>query len=306
VPEPASGEAPDERDDLMRARCFRGRQAFVNRLTVVLAVLCGGVWHVGSSAAADHPVVNCNQVEQWDRCDCNRRVLRALNDTKAATEDPTQSRNTTPRNIQDAVQEEQRHRLQTFIAKPCDRPASPSNLPDFNERSTRFRAEKALATNLRPLLARDICIAGCDVSDVPANRLLPGRWEGWQTLADGKAVPLFLHITADVRATEGDREGVVQVCSSNGMVFGVLHDGFLELPGPRIAGLTYAFRLWRGGPHHRDLEGVVLLDLRPKDEVVAGLVWLTRAPKFAWSLMPTAYFCEDREFEDRRQVKPFP
>ena len=85
------------------------------------------------------------------------------------------------------------------------------------------------------------------------------------------------------------------------MVFGVLRGGFLDVPGPRSSGISYGMRLWRGGPpRYRELEGVALLDLRPNQEMVAGLVWLTRAQKRLGSLNPAGYFCEDRELEDER------
>jgi hypothetical protein len=101
------------------------------------------------------------------------------------------------------------------------------------------------------------------------------------------------------------QQAFVRACSSHGMIFGVLRDGFLELPGPRSSGLTYTMRLWRGGPTDRDLEGVVLLDLRPNEESVGGLVWLSRTLTMEGARIPraTGYECEDRDLEDYRTGK---
>jgi hypothetical protein len=71
--------------------------------------------------------------------------------------------------------------------------------------------------------------------------------------------------------------------------------------------MAYSIRLWRSGPpNFRDLEGVALLVLRPNEEIAAGLVWLARATKLRGSLMPSGYFCEDRELEDIRTGKKPP
>src|SRR5262245_48708239 len=194
---------------------------------VALTICCA---RNGNGGAAEDVIVNCNQLEQWDRCDCNQRVLRALNKSKIATADPTQSPNTTPRHIQDAVQEEHRHRLMTFYAPNCEGTAREDNLPAFNQRTTRFSSPQARRTRFQPLLTTDLCILGCDVY---AKDFLPGRWDGWQVLSDGKTTAMFLHIQDNVNGP------FVKACSSHGLVFGAIRGtsraGFLELPGPQMA-----------------------------------------------------------------------
>lgn len=270
----------------------------VVQITVALTIVHGAVW-VERSSATPESLVNCNQLKPEDRCECNRRVLRALNGIRVIVSDPVQSPNATPANIQDAVQQERQHRLRTFIAPNCEQPSTGEHLPLFNERSASPFTGKAIETRLQPLATKPIKVINIDGAiAVSAKWLLEGRWEGWQTLADGKPSPVSFHIIDVFHA-------FVRACSDHGMVFGHLRDGFLELPGIQFSGLAYSIRLWRGGsPGYRDLEGVALLDLRPNEEIPAGLVWLTRAQKFQSSLMPTRYFCEDRELEDRRTGGP--
>jgi hypothetical protein len=275
-----------------------GRLLLVFGLTVTLMIAQGTAWIERSSEAQD-PIVNCNQLEdQGDRCECNRRVLGALNEIKVVVSDPVQSANSTPANIQDAVQLERRHRLRTFIAPHCELASSPADLPVSDEHSSHSFLGKTIEARLQPLFTKTIEQINRDdpkKAPVKAKWFLEGYWEGWQTLADGKPRPIFFHIIEFVRPS------FVRACSDHGMVFGVLRGGFVELPGPESSGLSYSIRLWRGGPTFRDLEGVALLDLRPNEEMVAGLVRLTRALKRQSSLMPTGYFCEGRELEDRRQ-----
>jgi hypothetical protein len=267
------------------------RLALVVELTVVLTFFQAIVWSSASDAAQD-PLLNCNQLELDDRCECNHRILRALNDIKAATPDP-QSRNSGPADILDAVQEERRHRLRTFYAPDCDQASSASNLPARNERSTRF-ANRTLGRYLRPFLARVIC-EGERCKTTEPSELLVGRWTGWQTLPDGKTVPIAFHIAEY-------HYGFVRACSDHGMVFGMVRDGFLELPGPPVSGLANFIRLWKAAPHFRDLEGVALLELGSNEELPGGPVWLTKVQTLRGFLPPTGYFCEARELEDRRTV----
>ena len=105
------------------------RLCLATKVVATLLVAHGAVG-VGMSRATQEPIVNCNQLEhQEDRCDCNMRVLRALNGIRVIVSDPVQSPNSTPANIQDAVQQERQHRLRTFIAPNCQLPASPDDLP---------------------------------------------------------------------------------------------------------------------------------------------------------------------------------
>ena len=225
------------------------------RCTVVLAIV-HSLLGVESASAAEEPLINCNQLDQVDRCDCNTRVLRAINEIRTFAPDPKQSANTTPRHIQDAVQQERLHRLRTFYAPNCELPSSAKRLPLFNERAADLPGSQMLDTRLRPLAASEICPAGCGVSP---KWLLEGRWHGWQILADGKPSPITFHILEV-------RDFFVRACSNRGMVFGVLRHGFLELPGLQQSGLTYSLRFWRGAPPNtRDLEGVALLDVRPNE-----------------------------------------
>ena len=204
--------------------------------------------------------------------------------------DPVDSPNPTPARTQDALLHERLRRWRTFIAPACAVRSTGHVLPEFNQHVPP-RDGVAAGRQLQPMSTVPLTLGQTDV--VPAV-LLPGRWEGWQTLPDGKPTRVFFHIS------EIDQT-FVKACSSHGMVFGVLRGGFLEFPGPQSSGIAYTFRLWRSGPPtFRDLEGVALLELRPNEELVAGLVWLTRAQRLFSSFMPTGYHCEDLELEDQR------
>jgi hypothetical protein len=130
-----------------------------------------------------------------------------------------------------------------------------------------------------------------------AEKLFVGRWEGWQTLFGGKPSPVSFHIISVAENV------FVKACSDRGMIFGRLtEEGYLELPRFDSVGLAYSIRLWRSSaPRSRDLEGVALLEVRPSELLVAGLVWLSRALRFDWTTPPSSYFCQDRDLEEQRR-----
>ena len=95
----------------------------------------------------------------------------------------------------------------------------------------------------------------------------------------------------------------MKACSDQGMVLGRVRDGYLEFPRLDFSDLAYSVQLWMSSaPRSRDLEGVILLGVRPSEVVVAGLVWLSRAVRFDWSTPASSYFCQDRDLEERRRI----
>jgi hypothetical protein len=87
------------------------------------------------------------------------------------------------------------------------------------------------------------------------------------------------------------------------MVFLRVKDGYLEWPRTDSYGLAYSIRLWTSSaPYTHDLEGVALLEVRPGEVVVAGLVQLSRTLVFDWTTPPSNYFCQDRDLEEQKRV----
>ncbi len=261
------------------------------------------IWF-GTSSAAEDPIVNCNEVDFEDRCACNMAVLRALAHIRPIVPDPVQSPNATPAHIQITVQEERLHRLRTFMAPDCERHSSPERLPLSSGSSAGLRAG-ANGDHLRPFGARRFdapkWVDG-ELKKTDPKLLLEGRWEGWQTLADGKANPVFLHVI-EVQRIGAEEPYYVRACSDQGMVLGRVKDGVLEFARSESPAFSYSIKLWKSGPpHYGDLEGVALLEIRPKQEVVAGLVWLSRAPKFPGIVPPSEYPCKNRALEDEKLI----
>jgi len=271
---------------------------------VACAMILGLTWF-GTSEAASGSQVNCNEVMAEDRCACNDRVLLALTTMRRIVPDPNAYANVAEVNTAIALQQEQRNRLRTFYAPGCDGPASPDNLPLAAPHVTgRPYGGWAIDNHLKPLLAEAIDDSN-DKLNV-ARKLLVGRWEGWQTLFGGKPTPVSFHVisvgTPLLKLQAQSPGRFVKACSDQGMVFGRLRDGYMELPRADSSGSAYSIRLWKSiAPRSRDLEGVILLEVRPGEVLVAGLVSLSRAPKFDWTGPPSNYFCQDRDLEEQRK-----
>ena len=278
----------------------RGALPLVVRCASLMVVIVA-LWFDTSSAAEDQ-IGNCNEVDFEDRCACNMVVLRVISHIRPANPNPIQFSNDTPAHIQIAVQEERLHRLRTFIAPDCDRRSSPERLP-LSSGSSTGSGGGGSGDHLRPLGARRLdaprLIDGV-LRETEPKQLLEGRWEGWQTLADGKPSPVSLQVI-EVQRISADEPYYVRACWDQGMVLGRVKDGVLELARSESPAFSYSIKLWKSGvPHYGDLEGVALLEIRPNQEVVAGLLWLSRAPKLLGAVRPSDYSCKDRSLEDER------
>jgi hypothetical protein len=274
---------------------------FVAAWAVILAL----AWF-GTSEAAPDVQVNCNEVMAEDRCACNERVLLALTTMRRIVPDPNSFANVGEINTAIAIQQEQRNRLRTFHAPGCEGPASPDNLPLAAPHITgRPYGGWAIDNHLKPLRTEVIDDSN-DGKLIVARKLLVGRWEGWQTLFGGKPTPVSFHVISvgtPLTKLQAQQPGrFVKACSDQGMVFGRLRAGYMELPRADSSGAAYSVRLWKSvAPRSRDLEGVILLEVRPGEVLVAGLVSLSRAPKFDWTGPPSNYFCQDRDLEEQRE-----
>jgi hypothetical protein len=272
---------------------------------VACAMILGLTWF-GTSEAAAESQVNCNEVMAEDRCACNDRVLLALTTMRRIVPDPNSFANVGEINTTIAIQQEQRNRLRTYYAPGCESPASPDNLPLAAPHVTgRPYGGWGIDKHLKPLLS-EIIDDSTDGKLIVARKLLVGRWEGWQTLFGGKPTPVSFHVISvgtpltKLQAPSPGR--FVKACSDQGMVFGRIRDGYMELPRVDSSGAMYSMRFWKSiAPRSRDLEGVVLLEVRPGETLVAGLVSLSRPPKFDWTGPPSNYFCQDRDLEEQRK-----
>jgi len=268
------------------------------------AVMFGLAWF-GTGEAAQDSQVNCNEVMAEDRCACNERVLLALTALRRIVPDPNLYANVGETNNAIAIQQEQRNRLRTYYAPGCEGPASPDKLPLSAPHVTnRLYGGRSIDKYLKPVLTEII-----DASDlgklILARKLLVGRWDGWQTLYGGKPTPVSFHVISvgtPLLLEPLQPSPYVKACSDQGMVFGQVRGGYMELPRIDSTGSVYSIRLWKSvAPHSRDLDGVVLLEVRPGETMVAGLVSLSRAPKFDWTGPPSNYFCQDRDLEEQRK-----
>jgi len=260
------------------------------------------IWF-GTGEAAQDPLVNCNEVMSEDRCACNERILRALTQDRPVFIDPTEGGNPGEARTAIAMQQLRQQRLRTFHAPDCEKASSPERLPLSESHTTDRRYGGAIENHLQPLRT-DLIDSSTEATQVVARKLLVGRWEGWQTLFGGKPKPVSFHVISvgdsPPHAVQPGR--FVKACSDQGMVFGRLRDGYVELPRSDSSGGGYSIRLWRStAPNSRDLEGVVLLEVRPGEVLVAGLVSLSRAVKFDWTSPPSSYFCQDRDLEEQRK-----
>lgn len=258
---------------------------------------------LGTSEAAQDSLVNCNEVMLSDRCACNERVLHALTQSRPVFLDPTEGGNPGDANAAISIQQARQHRLRTFHAPVCNDKSSPKFLPLPEQHTGGWLDRETIEGHLKPLGAEDIDYYGEGL--INPEELLVGRWEGWQTLFGGKPRPVSFHVIAigEPRPLRNVVQGhFVKACSDQGMIFGRLRNGYVELPRSDSSGLAYSIRLWRSGvPRSRDLEGVALLEVRPGEVLVAGLVWLSRALKFDWTAPPSGYFCQDRDLEEQRK-----
>jgi len=278
----------------------------VASLVMILSLIC-----LGRSEAAQDQHVNCNDVMPEERCACNERVLHALARIRPGVPDPQESGSPVEIHSRIAMQQVRLQRLRTFHAPACSQDptapeflSSPDLLPLAEPHVTSPSGEGTIKRRLRPMRTEKI---EPDQKKLPAAlTLLVGRWEGWQTLFGGtKPTPLALHVISlgnPIPLRPAEVGPFVKVCSDQGMVFGQLQDGYLELPRSDSSGGAYSIRLWKSlAPHSRDLEGVILLEVRPGEVIVAGLVWLSRAVKFDWTSPPSSYFCQDRDLEEQRK-----
>jgi hypothetical protein len=257
-----------------------------------------------TSEAAQESLVNCNEVMLEDRCACNERILRALGQSRAVVVDPTAGGNPGETHAAITMQQLRQQRLRTFYAPDCKNASSPERLPLSEPHTTDRRHGSAIEKHLQPILTNTI--DGSNHSElIVARKLLVGRWEGWQTLFGGRPSSIFFHVISvgnPLPLQPLQPAPFVKACSDQGMVFGRLRDGYVELPRSDSSGGAYSIRLWRSSaPHSRDLEGVVLLEVRPGEVLVAGLVSLSRSVKFDWTVPPSSYFCQDRDLEEQRK-----
>lgn len=261
--------------------------------------------------AAQDSLVNCNELMLQDRCACNDRVLHALTRIQTGVTDGELVSGAPATADPISILQERQHRLRTYLSPNCDRRAealgesgrlTPERLPIPERNTTRPLGGRAIDHYFaKPSRTEDIRPGD--------DKLLVGRWEGWLTLFGGKPAPISFHVISlgnpqPLAAPELDQEtgAFLKVCSDQGMVFGRVRDGHLDLPRSDRFGSEYSIRLWRSGrPRSRDLEGVALLEVRPGQTMVAGLVWLERAFKFDWTTPPSSYFCQDRDLEEQRK-----
>src|SRR5262249_2999123 len=228
------------------------------------------------------------------------RVLHALAQNRPVVSDPTQGGGTGEARAAIAIQQARQRRLRTFFAEQCHLPSGPDRLPASEPHMTnRLYGGRVIEDFLQPWNTKRI-----EDFEV-AWKLLLGRWEGWQTLYGGKPTRLDIHVVSLGNAVplQGTENApFVKACSDQGMVIGHLANGYVELPRSDSFGNAYSIRLWESGPpRSRDLEGVVLLEVRPGEAIVAGIAWLSRAVKFDWTAPPSSYFCQDRDLEEQRK-----
>lgn len=262
---------------------------FAVRLTAV-ALMTLYLISFQTQAAAQDLLVNCNEVSILERCDCNQRILRALTNLRTGIVDGELVSSAPATANPVAIQQARQHRLRTFYAPDC-KASSPAHLPTSERHTTnRFLGRPGNDYASVPLRTQNIEPGSAEI-------LLVGRWEGWQTLFGGKPSPVSFHVTKV--AAQGL---FVTACSEQGMVFARLKDGYLELPRSDSSGGRYSIRLWRSGePNPQDLEGVALLEMRPGETLVAGLVWFSRTVRFDWTTPPSSYFCQDLDLEEHKR-----
>jgi hypothetical protein len=253
-----------------------------------------------TSEAAQEPLVNCNEALFEDRCACNERLLDALAQMKRIVPDP-QFAHAGEANAAIVIQQHRQYRLLTYYAPTCWKKLSPKDLPASEQRKGGWLSQAAIEKHLKPLHTEDIA----EKEIQSARNLLVGRWQGWQTFFDSKPTPVSLYVISvgNPRPLNQPQDApFIKACSDQGSVFGRLRDGYLELPRSDAFGAVYAIRLWRSTVRRsRDLEGVVLLETRPGEVVVAGLISLSRTVKFDWTTPPSNYFCQDRDLEEERK-----
>ena len=261
----------------------------------------------GRGEGAEDVLVNCNEVSLADRCACNERISYALaNRRPVIPETQGSSWTAIEMNNMIAIQQERLHRLRTFYAPGgCenDPRASEDSLPIAPQHTGGWLDLKSVERHLKPVGTNIIDVKPrAGVSYVRADMLLPGRWEGWQMLFGDRPSPISFHVIA-VMGVGTDGDGLlVKACSDQGLVFGQVKDGYLELPRSDSSDMAYSIRLWKSAPpHSQDLEGVTLLEVRPGQVIVAGLAWVSRAVKFDWTTPPSSYFCQDRDLEEQRK-----
>ena len=252
----------------------------------------------GTAAQFDPPVdelVDCHAVSCAQRSTCNRRILAALNAINPAIADRMSRQNDLNHHLRE-IQVATQDRLRSFWAPTCETllaDEQPKSSAAWSAIKRFFGRTAAPVTSHRalPLLARPF-------SDPDAWReLLSDRWAGWQSLHDRRLSRIELHIV-DVSLA-----GYVRACSDQGMVLGRIEEGALILQRSEGLSARTRLKLWMSAPHFRDLEGVVLRETDPGVEVIAGLVWLSRALELPGSVPASDYGCFDRDLQEDRADK---
>ncbi len=225
------------------------------------------------------------------------RILAALIQIKASASETRsyQSPAITAKHIE--IQLTRQERLRTFLAPECQPTSSKAPNGSVSSSPSEHSKRTTNGTWPKPIFARPIDL------DAGARKWLQGRWDGWLHFHDGRSVRLWFQIT-DV-----EFEGYVKACSDQGMVMGgVTDDGVLQLPRPESLAFGSRILLWKSPPHYYDLEGVVVLEMEPGQELDSGLVWLSRALSLADFPLPSDYPCQDKEILDRRKQPwiPYP
>jgi len=288
---------------ILEAQLLSGeRFQMMLKLAAVFAMAIAGTWSLPLVAAADAELMDCREVDCFQRAECNRRVLAALHSLKTTVSEHRayQSPATTTKQIM--IQRERQERLQSFWAPECKPTASPAERhrlslatawEGFSRLFTGPSKGSAQATNHTwspPALARPILL------DEEGRTRLLARWDGWLSFHDDRSVRLWFQI---IEARFG---GYVKACSDQGMVMGrVTDEGVLDLPRREAFGSESRILLWRSPPYADDLEGVLIIETEPGRAFDSGLVWLSRALTRANPVLPTDYPCQDKEILDRRK-----
>lgn len=285
----------------------RFETAFLTALSTAccLTMLC--IMGIAASEGAPEPLVNCNEVMLEDRCACNERLLLALTQMKRIVPDPNGYASPGEADTAIVIQQHQQHRLRTYLAEVCSDALSPGRLPASEQHTGGWLHQRDMQKHLKPVGASNLCKDDCTGAHEleQARRLLVGRWHGWLTFFNMKPTALSFHVNSvgdPLPLDQPQNASFFTACSDQGSVFGRFTGGYVEFPWSDSFGSAYSIRLWRSpAPRSRDLEGVILLEVRPGEVVPAGLVSLSRAVKFDWTTPPSMYFCQDRDLEEQRK-----
>jgi hypothetical protein len=281
----------------------------------VLVLVTVGTWTLsgGTASAADEELIDCREVDCFQRAACNRRILAAMSGPRFRF---AEGDNSLDAARQIAIHHARQERLQSFVAPEC-RPtrsttteSSPSGISTAYDEVRRFFERLSQPSNRSisqawplPAFARKIDV------DRDGLKRLKGRWDGWIHFYHVRSsVPLWVQVTeVPYNTDQNNREvglGYVRACTDQGLVMGrVEENGILQLPRREALAFGSRILLWRSPPDYDDLDGVVLLEIEPGQWLESGLVWLSRALSSASSAEfapPTDYLCQSKEILDRR------